>query len=243
MPAAVSPVFFRIRGDRRAIGVLIAVAVHLLLLLALLWLAPPPPAKRPTVRTFELSPIAAAKPPARQRRARAAARPRAAVPRAIPVPLPVVKAPAEDFVLGPFAGVDITKLPNRREELAGTGGGAGVADSGTASADAEGVGEGPGGVRLYNAEWQREPTSAELSFYIKRNAPPGSWAIIACRTVPRFRVEDCQEMAESPPGSGLARSIREAAWQFRVLPPRVNSRPQVGAWVQIRIDFRDADKR
>ncbi len=237
MPSAFAPLPpLRLRFDRRAIGVAIAVAVHLLLLLALLYLTPNAPLKPPAPNTFELAPIAAEKSPPKRQRARA--RSRATAPRATPIPPPIVPSPPEDFVLGPFAGVDITKLPNRRQELAGAAGEPG-ADSADAEGVAEGNGDGPGGVRLHNAEWQREPTNAELSFYLKRRVPSGGWAMIACRTVPRFRVEDCQEMAESPPGSGLARGIREAAWQFRVLPPRVNGRPQVGAWVRIRIDFHE----
>jgi protein TonB len=44
-------------------------------------------------------------------------------------------------------------------------------------------------------------------------------------------------MGESPLGSGFARAVREAAWQFRVLPPRINGQPVIGAWVRIRITY------
>jgi len=99
-------------------------------------------------------------------------------------------------------------------------------------------GAGPGGERLYKADWQREPTNAQLAFYLpKSGAPQGSWALIACRTVEKFRVEDCRELGESPPGSHLARAIVEAAWQFRVVPPRVGGKALVGSWVSIRITF------
>jgi protein TonB len=94
------------------------------------------------------------------------------------------------------------------------------------------------GKTLYAAEWYREPTNAELAFYLpKTGVPAGAWALVACRTVANFRVEDCQEMGDSRPGSGLSRAIRNAAWQFRVRPPRVDGDYKVGEWVQIRIDF------
>ena len=104
--------------------------------------------------------------------------------------------------------------------------------------DSERVGTGPNGEALYAAEWVREPTHQELSFYLPKRMPEGGgWGLVACRTAARNRVEDCVELGNSPPGSRLASAVRQAAWQFLVRPPRVGGRPQVGEWVRIRIDY------
>jgi protein TonB len=121
-----------------------------------------------------------------------------------------------------LAAADISKLPK-----AGAGSGAG---------DSETVGRGPNGEVLYAAEWAREPTAAELQGYIPRNAPEGS-GLVACKTIPGDRVDDCIELGSDPPGSRLASAVRQAAWQFRVRPPRRGGKELVGSWVRIRIDY------
>ena len=90
---------------------------------------------------------------------------------------------------------------------------------------------------LYRAEWYREPSNAELNGYVKAMPPGGGWALIACKTVANYHVENCQSMGESPLGSGLGRDMRLAAWQFLVRPPRHGGKPLIGSWVSIRIDF------
>jgi protein TonB len=97
-------------------------------------------------------------------------------------------------------------------------------------------GRGPRGEPLYAAAWYREPYDSELSGYLSTASGPG-WGLIACRTVPDFRVEDCIKLDEYPEGSNIARAALAAAWQFRVRPPRLGGQSKVGEWVRIRIDY------
>lgn len=107
------------------------------------------------------------------------------------------------------------------------------------------AGRGPRGEPLYAAEWYREPTNAQLNPYVpERMRGRAGWGVVACRTAPNYRVEDCQELDDSPRGSGYAGAVRQAAWQFRVRPPRVGGKPLVGSWVRILIHYtlRDVPK-
>ena len=103
-------------------------------------------------------------------------------------------------------------------------------------------GSGPNGEPLYAAAWYREPYDDELKGYLSTARGPG-WGLIACRTAADYRVEDCVIMGEYPNGSGIARAVQAAAWQFKVRPPRIGGRYQVGEWVQIRIDYGTGAKR
>ena len=93
---------------------------------------------------------------------------------------------------------------------------------------------------LYAAEWAREPTNQELSFYLPRNAPDG-YGLIACKTYPRNRVDDCVALESYPASAHLANAVLNAAWQFKVRPPRKNGKAMVGEWVRIRIDYVRSD--
>jgi len=119
-----------------------------------------------------------------------------------------------------LAASDISKLP-----AAGAGG----------AGDSEVVGRGPNGEALYAAEWAREPTDAEIGGYWPRNTP--GWGLVACKTMPNNRVDNCVELDQSPRGSHLASAVRQAAWQFRVRPPRKGGRALIGAWVRILIEI------
>jgi protein TonB len=148
------------------------------------------------------------------------AKPTIAVP---PMP-PEKPSPWIEMSKDELAAADIRNLPK-----AGTG----------SAGDSEIVGTGPHGEVLYAAEWARHPTDAELGGYLPANAPDG-FGLIACRTIPGDRVDDCIELDQEPRGSHLASAVRQAAWQFRIRPPRKNGVPLVGSWVSIRIDYERA---
>ncbi|MCC2979006.1 hypothetical protein [Sphingomonas sp. IC4-52] len=156
------------------------------------------------------------------------------LPAPAPLPPPPIELPGViKLSRADYAGSDIGRIaPSQPPSAQGSGGsegqGSGLGDQGVAGA-------GPGGETLYAAEWVREPTRAELVTYMPARQESG-WGIIACRTAEGNRVEDCREMGETP-GSGIARGLRRASWQFLVRPPRVNDKPLIGAWVRIKFDL------
>jgi protein TonB len=221
---------------RRAGGLLAAAAVNTALLLVLLQLGiiPSPIERTPSgALVIDFQPEAhqvkqqqRSKAPARTQ-AKAPARPVAARPRPVPPitspipsphPLPWIEMSHDEL-----AAADLSALPK-------------ASDGAGSAGDSEEVGRGPHGEVLYAAEWAREPTNAELGGYLPAGAPEG-YGMIACKTIPGDRVDDCIELGNDPPGSHLARAVRQAAWQFRVRPPRRGGRPMIGEWVRIRIDY------
>lgn len=235
---------------RRAAGIVLALVAELLLVAMLLTLAPeatrrlaettatfrllPEPRLAP-VRTRTVArikrPSGGASPRARTRPAVAAAAPPPSAPRsnafANVVPLTRAELDAADIATMPTH-------PAATQAEAADAGGTGV---GKGSGPDDGSGAGPNGERLYDADWYVRPTDAELSPYLRAGAPRTGWGEVACQTVEDHRVENCEQLGESPLGSGFARAVREAAWQFRVMPPRIGGRPMIGAWVRIRIDY------
>ena len=103
--------------------------------------------------------------------------------------------------------------------------------------DTERVGTAPNGEPLYAAEWYREPDDRMMRAYLSGAHGPG-WGLIACRTAPDFRVEDCVGLGEYPEGSQIQRSALAAAWEFKVRPPRRGGQVLVGSWVRSRVDSR-----
>lgn len=149
-----------------------------------------------------------------------------------PVEKPVEKKPAFTFLKlssQEFAAADIGKMK-----------GQGLAQGAPApggSGGTYGPGEGPGGATLYNADWFKRPTDAQLGGYLPEKRPNTGWGMIACQTMEHYKVDNCQILGESPRGSGFGRAVLNAAWQFEVLPPRIDGKPQLGVWVRIRIDY------
>lgn len=231
---------------RRSLSFVLALAMSLLLLAALLSVGLyEPPAKHEggTLTAVNLSAAAGEKSdnpaPKQQKAAQQAARAKATAPAAAKPPRVVV--PTDNKVVWPegfipmsrsdFAAADISKIKGQ----AGTGSGAQQASAGGGGGGVGGTA--PDGSRLYNAEWYREPRDAEINGYMRPGQNPGRWAEIACRTIADYHVDSCQELDESPRGSGMARVLRQAAWQFLVRPPRINGKSMVGEWVRIRYNF------
>lgn len=220
---------------RRLSSLALALAINLGLLLILMTLGVIPPPLQRSLReiTVELIPEQKSAAPTVTQRQHAQRH----VEQTRPVPkLPPIILPAKPTIAQPqrstkptpwiemskeeMASSDISSLPKAG---AGSGG------------DSEVVGKGPNGEAMYAAEWAREPTNAEVSGYVPRNAPEG-FGLIACKTIPGNRVEDCVELDQTP-GSRLASAVRQAAWQFHVRPPRKGGHALIGSWVRIRIDY------
>jgi protein TonB len=237
---------------RRAVGVVAAVLVELLLLIALLTLGNGTQPGRPdgtALTTFDASntPEAPTPQPDKQatpEQAQADPVPQPPQPQQVPqppqpsnAPQPAPNPPALiPLTRSQLAGGDITRAPvpapaagppappRQAYGPQNTGG----------PADTQRVGTAPNGQPLYAARWYREPTDAELAGYLS-TATQG-WGLIACRTAPDYRVEDCVAEGETP-GSEMARAVLAAAWQFKVRPPRLGGQDRIGAWVRIRIDY------
>lgn len=232
---------------RRAVSLALAGAVHVLILLLLLKIAPPFPPPRPPagrILAFDLpaeKQVSADSSKAEEAR-RETSRP-APDARELVVPEPVIALPpttgsaAADAVWAKVTPLTRRELADADSALSKAGEASESNSDGRQGASTQSVGTGPNGQPLFAADWYRPPTDAELAPYIPAGAPREGWGMIACQTMPGFRVDNCSTIGQHPPGSGLANAVLNAAWQFRVLPPRIGGRPMVGAWVRIRIDY------
>jgi protein TonB len=243
-PAFASPASYI--GDRpslrrRAVSLALAVAITLAIILALLGLngaTPPTDRFKGGPVMLNLGPDSEdAAPPPKQ----VISKPQAVTKRPPPLapPVPVVKLPPVSTApLTPI--IELTREENESVNTtmhriaAGAGSGDQLA---SAAGDSRAIGTAPDGAPLYDAQWYRRPTNAELGAYLPAHMPSEGAGLIACRTIAHYHVDDCVELGSSPPGSHLAGAVRQAAWQFLVRPPRLGGRELVGTWVSIRIDY------
>jgi protein TonB len=225
---------------RRVSGWALALGIEVLLLLALLTLDFRPERKPEfeggTISTFDLAAEKDRADQTAQKQAESARKPPRPTPPAVKPPQPLPERPLPMIIVSKevYAASDISKLgtaakaPDAGVELA----------QASSPGDSARVGTAPNGEPLYAAEWYREPTNQELRYYLPKRMPEGGgWGMVACRTAERYRVTDCVELGNGPPGSHLAGAVRQAAWQFLVRPPRVGGKPLIGEWVRIRIDY------
>ena len=247
-PVPATPLVERLRtgAGRRTVGISLALLIEGLLLLALLSLGvveqPGEKSERITAVSLEASEAAEETPEARspepERRAEeqpvpqppARAEPLPPQP-SEPQPPQPMPTPLEQPPAAAIPRSAIRPAPPARPVY-------GPPDTGGSPAlrDSERVGTAPNGEPLYAAAWYREPTDDQLRAYLSTARGPG-WGLIACRTAPDYRVEDCVGLGEYPEGSQITRAVLAAAWEFRVRPPRLGGRPLVGTWVRIRIDY------
>jgi len=230
--------FAQTERGRRAIGMIVALAIEAVLLLMLLAMGirdEPDPVPMAEVSTFDVSDAAPEAPseaepeempsalepeprPVPEREPQPSAEPEPAPqPPAAVIPRPVPAAPARPPAPAANAPVYGPPAPTNRPR------------------DSTRVGTAPNGQPLYAATWYRRPRDDEMRGYLS-TAEPG-YAVIACRTVPDYRVEDCVLETEWPGGSQMGRAVLGMAWQFRVRPPMLGGRYQVGEWVRIRITY------
>jgi protein TonB len=220
-----------LRRRLSSLALALAINLGLLLLLFALGVVAPPDKQRSSALTVDLLPESrsASATQTEKNVAQPHVRSTAPVPKPPPIVLPVKPTiapppkpstkPWIEMSKDQLAAADISKLPSTGD------GGAG---------DSEVVGHGPHGEALYAAEWAHEPSDAEINGYWPRNV--SGWGLVACKTMADDRVEDCVELDQSPRGSHLASAVRQAAWQFRVRPPRKGGRALIGAWVRILIE-------
>lgn len=157
----------------------------------------------------------------------------------VEAPVPPVEKPKEPTEKPAFSFLKVSRSDMAAADIGAMkrSGNGSAAPGGGSNGSTYGPGEGPGGAVLYNAEWYKEPSDAQLGGYLNASGPRQGWGMIACQTQDHYRVENCQILGESPRGSGFGRAVLNAAWQFQVLPPRINGKAQIGTWVRIRIDY------
>ena len=241
---------FRERFGSRAGGLIFALLIEGLVVLMLLTLAPTlveREKKTSEMTVFSTPPPPPPPPPAKEAAPAASSNvkhvevPVQAPPSptaAVPDPVSVVTPEPPALLNIPLNRIpDIATLPRGAPPAAPRGPAAGPPNLASLPGDTPRVaGRGPGGEALYAARWVREPYPSETLGYLSTAQGPG-WALIACRTVADFRIEDCVKLDEYPEGSNIARAVIAASWQFRVRPPRLGGQNKVGEWIRIKYDY------
>jgi hypothetical protein len=245
---------FRAPFRRRGAAFILALIVEILIALMLLGLIPSTQIKeKPKTVTFGIN-ANEGNEPATKQQAKAKAKAKAAESKkpepqpqvvkseiVVPPPVPQVKQPPTFLVLTrqDYAASDISRTKSSASTATATADSGDTASGGSSGlGNSETAGKGPHGETLYAAEWYRRPTDAQLSPYLSERARGvEGWGEIACRTIERYQVTDCQELGDYPRGSGYAGAVRQAAFQFLVKPPRVDGKLLVGSWVRIRITY------
>jgi protein TonB len=227
--------------SRRALSLALALAIEILLLLAFFTISfrekRPPVFEGGRLSTFDLAADS------EQDSTKSAQKQQQAITRPRPRPSPPIPKPTIELPPRPLQMIEVTREEFLNSDIAKLGTAANGPSGeqmagGHSPGDSEMVGTAPNGEPLYAAEWYREPTHMELSAYMPKTMPEnGGWGMIACKTAPRYRVEDCVELGQAPSGSHLAGAVRQAAWQFLVRPPRIGGKPMIGEWVRIRITY------
>ena len=246
----------RARFGRRAIGLTAALLLEALLIILLLTLGRAdggPATPQETIVSFNVDgatpPQPEPEPAAEEPRETQAAQEESVVEAPdTPPPEPVVQRveppparPRRDVAIIPLsrndmASADLSALPSQRAAPPAPSAQAYGPSLPASAGDTEIVGQAPNGEPLYAARWYREPTDGEMRGYLSTASGPG-WALIACKTAPQWRVEDCVGLGEGPRGSNIERAVLAAAWQFQVRPPKRGGQSLVGSWVRIRIDY------
>ncbi len=243
MPNPFAPLLDRLRGREQGTALILALVVEALLVLAVLSIGlydPPKPPGTPSLVSVNVAAPPAPQPEKQQQElARAKAplqNPQEVPPVPVPSTAPVQPAPPIITISrSQMAEFDISRLPRQPDPATAPPKAYGPVDTGV-SGDSKRVGSAPNGQPMYAAAWYREPYDSELAGYLSTADGPG-WALIACRTAPDYRVEDCVGLGEYPQGSRLERAVLAAAWQFKVRPPRVGGVSKIGEWVRIRIEY------
>ena len=247
VPATSNVEQLSIGAGRRTLAISLAVLIPALLLLMLLSFGPEKP---PEFREEHVSVVSIkandfseeAPEPSSEKREQAEERPASPQPAEQPLPAQPLPPRATEPKPAPTLPAPAESAPapaSPPSPLRPPGGqvyGPPTTGSSSSSGDSERVGTAPNGEPLYAAKWYREPRDDELRGYLSTASGPG-WGLIACRTAPDYRVEDCVGLDEYPNGSQINRAVLAAAWAFQVRPPRRGGKPLVGAWVRIRIDY------